>query len=110
MTDLELTKLCAKAMGIGLYEVEIDTAYDGNFETWCADRNDVLYDPLHDDAQAMAIVKKFELTCDRHEGVEWGVDDRYSFTTLSQHWLRVTNKDLNRAICECVAEMVKAKP
>ena len=48
MTDLELTKLCAEAMGIEISPVRHG---DGDFS---------LYDPLHDDAQAMALVKKFE--------------------------------------------------
>ena len=66
------------------------------------------YDPLHDDAQAMALVKRFEL------------DQRRIINGNSKAWVVMLsdtvparssayNTDLNRAICECVAKMQAAK-
>ena len=101
MTDLEMTRLCAEAMamnvresywaGVGAKVLETDEWMDG------ADHYR-RYDPLHDDAQVMALVKKFKLQVlpnPAHGG--W--------------WIAVANKDangnddLNRAIVECVAKM-----
>ena len=66
MTDLEMTMICAEAMGrrvtrhplnidikppaIWTQNHHVDSAEGGGF-----------YDPLHDDAQAMALVKRFSL-------------------------------------------------
>jgi hypothetical protein len=81
MTDLEITKACAAKMGLS--------------EEQQAGFCESPYDPLHDDAQAMALVKKFYLTISR------GLD---GWSTLgATGW--VSNKDLNRAICECVAKI-----
>ena len=63
----------------------------------------VVYDPLNDDAQAMALVKKFgiEIHCrtDRngwYAGIYWENG-------------MVSHSDLNRAICETVAKLQAAK-
>ena len=104
MTDLEITKACAEAM-----ELDISCS------RWKEDALVILFDsfspyeyytyaPLTNDAQAMALVKKFGL----HTGFQsfdnlWGC--------LAQDGITKTyNTDLNRAICECVAKMKKAKP
>ena len=65
----------------------------------------VFYDPLHDDAQAMALVKKFKLDIDYGQGVEWHVSDQHSDSEY-EGYHSAMNPDLNRAICECVAKMV----
>ena len=117
MTDLEITKLCAEAMGlrqvwqptyclspsaIGIlrdgisketYERERDLAYDS-------------YDPLHDDAQAMALVKKFHLQVDKTLRTP---NDPYGQWIVSKtdKFVSEPTSDLNRAICECVAKMQK---
>ena len=101
LTDLEITRLCAAAMGLPEWP-------DGGHD--CrpvgGDHRDY-WQPLHDDAQAMALVKKFHLhigktlrTPDEPFG-QWFVSktDKYE----------VPNNDLNRAICECVAKMQAAK-
>ena len=106
MTDHEITLLCARAMGypIRLSSLHGMTPYDpvqiglGTF-----------YDPLHDDAQAMALVKKFKIdivSLFRHEpkGHWWTAR-----ATVSG-WEKTEDSDLNRAICECVAKMMEAKP
>lgn len=113
MTDLELTKACAEAMGLNYPEEMNGKLYK---ETWidagwkCRTGKDP-YDPLHDDAQAMALVKKFTMTIERELasrnsfGFEFGVtlfaNSGKVFVVRNQH-------DLNRAIVECVAEMQSA--
>ena len=108
MTDLEITKACAEAMGFsvidshGVYGLlcgrELDSGY-----------GEGLFDPLHDDAQAMALVKKFGLN------ISWG-PERFNEWCV---WVIVVGQinavssqgpNLNRAICECVAKLQKAKP
>lgn len=87
MTDLEITKLCAEAMG-----------YDKTDPLGVA----LVYDPLHDDAQAMAMVKKFKLDCFENLDEEgWIVD--------AGDGVHTKHIDLNRAICECVAKMQVTK-
>jgi hypothetical protein len=103
MTDLEMTRLCAEAMGITGWLTEDDpmvTNEQGEFIE--------PYDPLHDDAQAMALVKKFALILepDGLPAKEWAVHVWY---TADIRWGVVTNKYLNRAIVECVAKMQAAK-
>jgi hypothetical protein len=59
-----------------------------------------VYDPLHDDAQAMALVKKFHLETRWYEDESaWGVFAGNEKVGCYQY------KDLNRAICECVARL-----
>ena len=122
MTDLEITKLCAKAMGLtesirqGL-EPYFYVNEDVSQWVFCGqDRISTLwksyrYDPLHDDAQAMALVKKFELRIDRNfedggEGLVWTVTHHLcmKYGGISSF----DNRNLNRAICECVAKMQAA--
>ena len=94
MTDLEITKLCAEAVEI--------KSLRGEYWIQHADGNRVKYNPLHDDAQAMALVKKFELALHKYKGdwfANWEVNSIVGGS----------DKDLNRAICECVAKMQAAK-
>ena len=62
-----------------------------------------IWNPLHDDAQAMALVKWFGMEMSRAQTGEWFV----------RHFLcgseAIINTDLNRAIVECVAKMQSAK-
>ena len=101
MTDLEMTKLCAEAMWI-------DTR--SPWEAWwrgVASRPTLKdyppFDPLHDDAQAMALVKKLELDISHCEPSGWIVfsGDGDGIDAIAE--------DLNRAIVECVAKMQSAK-
>lgn len=105
LSDLEMTMLCAQAMGI---EFVIErTAKTGSSSLALKPYGH--YDPLHDDAQAMALVKKFHLNIlifdklDGHNAGWWRVD--------SQPELNITarNADLNHAIVECVAKMQERK-
>ena len=113
MTDLELTKACAEAMGFRIAsstlapytqhpKSSVRVAEGKKATRW--------YDPLHDDAQAMALVKRVKLRvlrCDEEfpevigsSGIhEWHVFDINSENEGFYH------EDLNRAICECVAKI-----
>ena len=99
MTDLEMIKLCAEAMGLGKVDQK-------NGEPWAFNRDEGgwhKYDPLHDDEQAMALVKKFDLNiCRTGRTHQWHVED-----FDCEVWGNSTG--LNRAIVECVAKMQKAK-
>ena len=88
MSDLEITKLCAATMGVD---------FSKGFGTiTCKECGEIgiPYDPLHDDAQAMALFRSFRLW-------EWIRDGSLNIGSEA---------DLNRAICETVAKMVGAKP
>lgn len=104
MDDLELVRLCILAMDLGCYEVPNNlpehtirlngSSSPGN-EYW----------PLTKDAQAMALVRRFKLSVGFNGG--WGCvknDERGMLLSGMFHY-----EDLNRAICECVASMTKAK-
>lgn len=96
MTDLEMTKLCAEAMDVAMIT--------GN-TIWSSD-----YDPLHDDAQAMAMVKKFRLSI--ISGIEGGykvMQWRGDLIHKNAGYIYMTDLDLNRAIVECVAKMQTEK-
>ena len=103
MTDLEITKLCGAAMG---FLIRTDHGEDG---IWCNDslgNNVGIYAPLHDDAQAMALVKRLRLTISSHNHMFYcskpqGGPEQWKFHS--------GNTDLNRAICETVARIQKAK-
>jgi len=103
MTDLEIVKKCAEKMGYVWCDSDFEykTAVANGYRP-AAGSN---YDPLHDDAQAMALVKKFGLIIEP-DGVmpttEWWVQ---VWVSDEIRWTGVANKDLNRAICECVAKL-----
>lgn len=97
MTDLEITRLCAEAMFDAL-----------EWEQRLFD-----YDPLHDDAQMAALVKKFLLTICGSIRIEAGVNIPewavYDGRRIS-HWNGTAVADnLNRAVCEAVANMQSSK-
>jgi hypothetical protein len=111
MSDLEMVKLCAAAMGIdyatkrvmqrAIVSGSVVEHTEGYSETF-VDVSD--YDPLHDDAQAMALVKRFELTVEPGTWkCKWGV-----YSTEYDPGFGDSD-DLNRAIVECVAKTQAAK-
>lgn len=105
MTDVEITRLCAKAMGL-VFEVPREFSGQRIFEEMYAAKKSQ-YNPLHEDAQAMALVKKFGLLCDpQHDGQDFSTDQGWevSHPSLPEEYLSIS-PDLNRAICECVAQM-----
>lgn len=107
MDDLTITKLCAEAW-IGeavIRDGEVFAIHRYTQEEWKG-QSEILFNPLHDDAQAQALVKKFRL----------------DITSVKDRWIvcKVTgdfegtesesgNTDLNRAICECVAQLQRRK-
>lgn len=93
MNDMELTKLCAEAMGIEWRQIKNDL--------WTDVDECELYNPLHDDAQCMALVKKFMLAI--------GNNADLTFVVYGKDFAESENPDLNRAIVECVAKMQQAK-
>lgn len=106
MTDLEITRLCAEAMGGHLIGTEWivprfvahGTPPEANLYSM------PVYDPLHDDAQVMALVKRFHILIGN-----LSIADRFHFTASVDAVRWHKNLDLNRAICECVAKLQAAK-
>ena len=116
MTDLEMTKLCAEAMKLDAPTEDGVTGKllvrDFPYASGLADFG--VYDPLHDDAQAMALVKSETLD------VTWGPGEQRwrvgQFRFKSERGMKedglyceCRDSDLNRAIVECVAKMQGGK-
>ena len=106
MDDREITRLCAQAMGwhvgklaskVVAYKVNACAIIAGN-----AQGGESVYDPLHDDAQCMALVKRFGIGFDPTRG-----EDFASAAIRDEHgtMLIYCDPSLNRAICLCVANM-----
>jgi len=105
MTDLEMTRLCAEAMGLSVTLHPIrGTIMRYWFMEGSVERE---YAPLHDDAQAMALVKKFYLLV--NNGVGSSSTNIWHVQTQDDKDESIENADLNRAIVECVAKMQAAK-
>ena len=104
MTDLEMTKLCAKAMGYtDISEIEFPND-PRRYVSAMDQKRGLLWNPLQYDAQAMALVKKFELE------IGWMATGRASVNFPNEegpNWIEADT--LNRAICECVAQMQQNK-
>jgi hypothetical protein len=102
MDDLTITRLCAEAMGV-----------EDNCMSAGRDASSMfLYDPLHDDAQAMALVKRLRIRIifPKAPGCAAAIDEWYSDHKIeSVHFISRKDDDLNRAICECVANMMQSK-
>lgn len=107
MTDLEITRLCAESIGsyfIGEWSKATPPQFSSSLAVqYSAADKFINYDPLHDDAQAMALVKKFgvEIHC-RRDRNGW-------YASIVEGKGMTPHADLNRAICECVAKMQEAK-
>jgi len=118
MTDLEITRLCADAAFGENALHDSDGSYEALESVNLFGTNLIVqgrwarqFDPLHDDAQAMALVKKLKVYCAWDEDLqEWETETNNgkSGTHEFRHWCAY-GKDLNRAICECVAKMQAAK-
>lgn len=103
MTDLEMTKLCAEAMGLHIVKVMPAIVIVSDDKTEIESYG---YDPIENDAQAMALVKRFEIAplWMPKQGA-WEAWLPHSKTA----WPPTYSLDLNRAIVECVAKMQAAK-
>ena len=105
LASLEITRLCAEAEGMTIpmlrWEEGGYVLCIGNFVG-----RRCRYNPLHDDAQAMALVKKFNMRIHEPSQDHWR-----AAIPNPQIGLDYTSdeQDLNKAICLCVAQMQKAK-
>ena len=105
MSDIELTKLCAIAMGFmpefAPTEWPVGIAVKGGGQA-----SEDLYDPLHNDAQAMELVKKLRISID--QGRVGG--DMSAAAILKDGVLyNAESENLNRAICETIAKLQMEK-
>ena len=112
MTDMEMVRLAAEAMG---YDVDDEDAERG---LWChlPAQHGVWYRPLHDKAQAFELVERFWIQIQ-----SWGPPvskfrasipqlygkDRRGNWSESVDDVEVDSKDISRAIVECVAKMTQ---
>jgi hypothetical protein len=106
MTDLEMTRLAAEAMGLG---VGLPHAALMPSAVYISLRSlpSYIYDPLHDDAQAMALVKKCNIEIFRPWDEScWGA---WWHRSDDKPEIKVRHHDLNHAIVECVAQIQAAK-
>ncbi len=99
MGDLEKVRLCAEAMGY----TEIGCHFGG---MPCFAKEVGVYDPLTDDAQAMALVKRFgfDIEPPGSRCAGWTV---WKYAENNSH-IEASNADLNRAIVDCVAALQAA--
>ena len=92
LTDLEITRLCAETRGI-----KLDKDYSTPYCLGLVCSNGDCYDPLHDDAQAMAL----------------GKSNPALFFSAVQEWafecVVGREADLNRIVCIAFAKMQQAK-
>lgn len=118
MTDLEMTQLCAVAFGFEKFLPQAEWAnkkYPAStvfvqLGLWGGEA--YLYDPLHNDEQAMQLVKKFKLhTVGPLENNmhTWGAIYYPAGDGDTGNSVLGKGKDANRAIVECVARMQAAK-
>lgn len=94
MTDLEMVKKCAELMGLGAPRYRF---VESGSHLLDEASGFLTYDPLHKDAQAMELLKKFRLTIDDANDGGWFV--------VGIGGAQAENADLNRAIVECVSKL-----
>jgi len=106
MDDLTITRLCAEAMGVSVHEYQDGSLY--HFGGLCEGGIED-YDPLHDDAQSMALVKKFDLSIwgKSYSAGEWKYHAEFCVSGEASDAILGHGLTHNRAICECVAQMQK---
>lgn len=115
MTDLEITRLCAKSLRYEIDQEEDDpqeapAIYVDTFQKQSTNpENGFSYDPLHDYAQAMTLVVEHHLHIDQRPGKQISVQDHQFRQMVCFNAHRGDKLDLLRAICLCVVEIQKAK-
>lgn len=107
LDDIELVRKCAEAMGIEVGDVPNvlgKLTYASGIEAgpYRGITQYLAYDPLHDDAQAMALVRRFGLSIQppRLDPAGWHV--------WAANRIAKVHKNLNRAICLSVAQLSAA--
>lgn len=102
MTYEEMTRLCAEAMGIPV------SLLGGRWRVNPYHNDE--YSPLHDDAQAMALVKKLGISLNTTGNGVWCVSQSVSDVTHQMQAICLDEvTDLNLGIVTCVAKNMKAK-
>jgi hypothetical protein len=119
MTDLEMTKLCAEALGYVRVEIGPRRGIGSETGVWVS-RYTVgcmsIFDPLKrndcfSDGQAMALVKHFALELMSPLDTGHWLCIAYIFVGQRlRERVRAFDASLNRAIVECVAKMQSAAP
>ncbi len=102
MTNIEVVRLCAEAIGIP-HQVSSNGTFVARMDSNTHDFNG-MYDPLTNKAQAMDLVIALGLSVNpigEIDALEWEVEFCSSAGTL--------DKDLLRAICLCAARVQQAK-
>mgnify|MGYP001611419028 CR=1 FL=1 len=93
MTDLEITKLCAEAMGL---RTNVRPLRGTILRHWFMDGHvEKIYDPLHDDAQAMALLRKYTSFC-----IDALNNERWRAYNTDE-----TMQDIARIICKGIAKI-----
>ena len=112
MDELTMLKACADAMGLRLLRAypRVDLRYSG--DGWnglmystsphpCLFIDSGAYDPLHDDAQCFALVKKFHIIIDYFTN---SAGEFSNWTARTERSNECASPSLNRAIVECIAK------
>ena len=112
MTDIELTRLCAEAMGLTVIDNSTLRLADGedklvHVDRWKGTGLPFVYDPLHDKAQAFELVERLHLQIGKTLRTDGDPHGKWFVSRTDK--VDGVNSDLSRAIVECVAKMQKAK-
>ena len=105
MTDLEIVRLCAEAMELQYHIANIEDEHEVWVRLQPAKPPTIYsyrYDPINDDAQCMALIKRFRLEILWQEEGET-VRARYPWSVpdlMTGYYC-----DINRAVCLAVARM-----
>jgi len=102
VTDLEITKLCAEAMGYKCEPHPNRKPYPHLM--WVS--NGQNWNPLKDKAQAFELVEKLKLQ------IDWASDGKKASAQYYWDYPLIESDDspdLLRAVCECAAKVQKAK-
>lgn len=102
MTDLEMTRLAAEAMGL---EVRI---IPPSVELWGDKGSYGVYDPLRNDAQCFVLVKLFGIRSHKDSFDLWHCSI-YGTEPFSPPLGQTEDGNLNRAVVECVAKMQQTR-
>ena len=101
MTDLEIHKRCAEAIGLKCY---IDADGDVCLEQEDINGDNLQYRPLYDNAQCLELIDRFGLRMSARNCL-WTVIAGLTDNKTVKSSGKSTN--LNRAVCECVANIAR---
>lgn len=101
--DLVATKLCAEAMGEDYFRQPIRDVVLGD----CVIRGNTVHagwNPITNDAQAMALARRFMMTLDLFAGAA-SIPNLTGSDCSAHRFIAFSDESINRAIVECVAKM-----